>query len=552
MGIWNFYFIAKLFLYFGHYIGFHVLLNLAFAVLLAIPIPYQRLKLLRQVLAVPVGIALFYYDTWLPPISRVIAQYSQLEGFSLSYLMELAGRFISVPVVAALALLYIVYFFARKKLRISTFVFLAMLIPLLPVSAKLPGIYNTRVDNMFVDKTGVDKTGVDNKTASTEPDKGSPRPASPEVSTAADASGTPTDAELTTTLNSFYRQEAARSVSFSPPASSDAPFDIIFLQICSLSWDDLSFTKEQDNPLFKRFNIVFTNFNSAASYSGPAVIRLLRGSCGQQKHGGLYDPSAPQCKTFNDLEQIGFEPQLAMNHDGHYGGFLADVRERGELKATPFDSKGVPAYLESFDGSPVRDDYAVLTKWWKNRLETPSERVALFYNSISLHDGNRYSGNRSANSMEIYHPRQARLLGDIDRFFTELQASGRRAVVVFIPEHGASIRGDKMQIAGLREIPSPRISIVPVGIKLIGMAENPAEKPLIVSKPTSYLGISQLLSNFISVTPFGKNSLSLEGYVRNLPATEFVAENEDVVVMRRNKRYFIHSKDAEWVEYDPD
>jgi cellulose synthase operon protein YhjU len=542
MGIWNFYFIAKLFLYFGHYIGFHVLLNLAFAVLLAIPMPHPHLKLLRQVIAIPVGIALFYYDTWLPPISRVITQYSQLEGFSLSYLMELAGRFIIPSVVAVLALLYVVYFFTRKKLRISTFVFLAMLIPLLPVSAKLPGI----------ESAGIYNTGVDNKLASTEPGKGPPRTASPEVSSVGDVYSTPTGAELTATLNSFYRQEAARSVFFSPPPSADAPFDVIFLQICSLSWDDLNFTKEQDNPLFQHFNIVFTNFNSAASYSGPAAIRLLHGSCGQPKHSGLYDPVAPQCQMFNDLEQIGFEPQLAMNHDGRYGGFLADLRERGGLKVPLFNVQGAPKYLQSFDGSPVHGDYTVLTKWWKGRLEMPSKRVALFYNSVSLHDGNRYPGNRSASSLDIYPQREARLLDDIDRFFSELQASGRHAVVIFVAEHGASIRGDKMQVAGLREIPSPRISIVPVGIKLIGMAENPAAKPLIISRPTSYLAISQLLADFISISPFGKNSPSLAEYASNLPSTGFVAENEDVVVMRNNKRYYIHTKDAEWVDYDPE
>lgn len=531
MGIWNFYFIAKLFLYFGNYIGFHALLNLAFAFSLAIAIPHQRLRLLRQVIAIPVGIVLFYHDTWLPPIKRVFSQASQLQGFSLSYAAELAGRFFHPLVVAGVLLLYGVYFFTKKKLRISSFVFLVMLIPLLPDSAKFPGIYHRFAKN---------------STASAEADQSS------SAASAREGAEPPTDMELTASLNSFYREEGKRRVSISPPPSRDEPFDIIFLQICSLSLDDLSFTKEQNNPLFKHFNIVFTNFSSAASYSGPAVIRLLRGSCGQQKQSRLYDASDPQCQTFNDLMKVGFEPQLALNHDGHYGGFLDDVRERGGLKATPFDTRGMPDYLQSFDGTPVHNDFAVLTKWWKSRLNMPAKRVALFYNTISLHDGNRYSDNRSASSMEIYHPRQTRLLGDIDRFINEIKASKRRAVVIFVAEHGASVRGDKMQIAGLREIPTPRISIVPVGIKLIGRAENPAGKPLIISKPSSYLAISQLLSNFTSRTPFSRSSPRLEEYVRNLPTTEFVAEDEDIVVMRRNHQYFINSKDETWLEYQPD
>jgi cellulose synthase operon protein YhjU len=518
MGLWNLYFITKLFLYFGHHMGFHTWLNIAFAAFLAVAIPeryarFKHLKLLRQAVAVPVGLALFYYDTWLPPITRVFSQASQLEGFSLTYLSELTGRFFNPLVVGGLVLFYVIYFFARKKFRISSFVFLAMLAPL-----------------------------VLTEQAST-----SPQPDA--VNAVSSISGPPTNASLTEQLNSFYRNEAGRNVSFSPPAKSDAPFDIIFVHVCSLSWDDLDFTKQRDNPLFKHFDIVFTNFNSAASYSGPAAIRLLRGSCGQPSHKGLFDPAQQQCLTLDNLQKIGFERQLAMNHDGHYGGFLNDVRERGGLNVTPFETNGLPAYLQSFDESPVHDDYAVLSDWWGKRLQSPTERVALFYNTISLHDGNYYPGRRT-NSMEIYPQRLTRLLEDMDRFFSVLQASGRKAVVVFVAEHGASIRGDKMQIAGLREIPTPRISTVPVGIKLIGLPDNPAAKPLLVSKPASYLAVSQLLSNFITITPFGKSSLSMEDYVRELPSTEFVAENEDVVVMRRDKQYFIRSKNADWVEYD--
>lgn len=531
MGAWNYYFIAKLFLYFGHYIGFHVFANLAFALFLAIPIQRPRLKLLRQIVAVPAGVALFYYDTWLPPFSRLISQASLLKGFDPVYMVELAGRFINPAVVAALALLYAVYFFARKRLRISTFVFIAILVPLLPLPKKSPDA------DMTAALPGA--TGNQSLPGLPEPSTNSaPEPA--------------TDEELTASLNSFYKNEAARAVSFAPPEKSDAPFDIIFLHICSLSWDDLDFVKERDNALFKRFDIVFTDFNSAASYSGPAAIRVLRGSCGQQKHSALYEPSPPQCLTFDNLRQAGFEPQMAMDHDGHFGDFLAEVRKYGGLELTPFDeTKGMPPYLQSFDGTPVYDDYTMLSRWWEKRLKTPAARVAMYYNSISLHDGNRYSGSRSGNSMEIYHPRLTRLLGDIDRFLAQLSASGRRAVVVFIPEHGASIRGDKIQIAGMREIPSPRISIVPVGVKLIGATGNAAGEPLIVSKPASYLALSKLLSGFIGKTPFAGSGLDLGEYVRDLPTTEFVAENDDVVVMRRGNRYFMRTRDTGWIEYDP-
>ncbi len=516
MGLWDLYFIAKLYLYFGHFMGFHAWPNLAFALFLIAPVPgrLSRLKFVRRIVAFPVGIALFYYDTWLPPVRRVIQQTPELKGFTLPYLLELIGRFFNPWVVAGLVLAMVIYFFARKRLRISSFIFLAMLVLLLPIGHA--GL-----------SSGPD--GMDSANAAGDPGS---------------------DANLTTQLDAFFRNEAGRTVSFTPPAKTDAPFDIIFVQICSLSWDDIDFTKQRDNPIFRHFNIVFTDFNSAASYSGPAAIRLLRGSCGQPMHKALYAPPSSQCLTFDNLQRIGFEPEIALNHDGHYGGFLdEDIQVRGGLKATPFDTKDLPTYLQAFDGSPIHDDYAVLTAWWEKRVQSQAERVALYYNTISLHDGDQYQGRRS-NSMEIYPARLTQLFADLDNFFKTLQASGRKAVVVVLGEHGASIRGDKMQIAGLREIPTPRITTVPVGIKLVGFSDDHAD-PVIVSEPTSYLAISKLLSEFIAVSPFGANKLSLEDYVRDLPSTEFVSQNEDIVVMKSGKQYFIHSRDADWVPYDP-
>jgi hypothetical protein len=50
---------------------------------------------------------------------------------------------------------------------------------------------------------------------------------------------------------------------------------------------------------------------------------------------------------------------------------------------------------------------------------------------------------------------------------TTLEQSGRKVAVVMVPEHGAALTGDKMQMAGLRDIPS-RASPRPVGVALLG------------------------------------------------------------------------------------
>ena len=525
MGLWDLYFITKLFLYFGQYMGFHAWPNLLFAAFLLVPVPERyarkRLALVRQIIAMPVGIALFYYDTWLPPISRAFSQASAIEGFSGTYLLELLGRFFNPWVVAALVLVFAIYYFASKKLRISSFILVAMLAPLFSIGQGKP--------HPEVAQGGAGSAGAYQAATAT-------------------LSGPPSNEALNAQLQSFYAEEKQRAVSFPAPQKADAPFDILVLQVCSLSWDDIDYTHQDDNPLLQHFDIVFTDFSSAASYSGPAAIRLLRGSCGQPAQPELYAPAPAACELFDSLDRSGFRPELAMNHDGHFGDFLRDVRKYGDLQAPQFSNAGLQPYLQSFDGSPVFDDFGVLSKWWQQRLKSPAQRVALFYNTISLHDGNFYAGHRGT-SRQIYPSRLDTLLKDLDRFLSVLQASGRRVVVVVIGEHGAAMRGDKLQVAGLREIPTPGISVVPVGIKLIGLPDTPGAKPLLVKRPTSYLALSQLLANFITVPPFGNPKLTLADYTRDLPETGFVAENEDVIVMRRGAQYFMRSKGDQWVQY---
>ena len=140
----------------------------------------------------------------------------------------------------------------------------------------------------------------------------------------------------------------------------------MLLHVCSLAWDDLDTVGLQDDPFLKRFDFLFTHFDSAASYSGPAAIRLLRANCGQSPHRELYAPAAPACYLVAGLESAGFEPHWAMNHDGHFGNFYADVRLRGGLEVAPTQIPA-PVAQHAFDGTPVYDDYAVLSGWWSRR-----------------------------------------------------------------------------------------------------------------------------------------------------------------------------------------
>jgi cellulose synthase operon protein YhjU len=167
----------------------------------------------------------------------------------------------------------------------------------------------------------------------------------------------------------------------------------------------------------------------------------------------------------------------------------------------------------------------------------------LYYNTISLHDGNKLpSGD---NSMRTYPRRAGKLLDDIDRFFDLLETSGRKVVVVIVPEHGAALHGDGVQIAGMREIPTPQITLAPVGVKFIGMSAD--ERQHVVNQSTSYLALASLLSN--TLQQYQENTaLNVDALVKNLPETPYVAENESLAVMKYGANYYSRNSEGVWIK----
>ncbi len=507
MRIWSFYFIIKLILFYAGYIHFHFFVNAAFALGLIFSNSNPRLLQIRKWVSLPIGIVLFYFDSPLPPLRNIIPKMGQLLDFSFQYYIELLVRIVSWEVVAILVGLYIAYYLLSKKLRMSTIAVIAILSTLLPLKANMsPLAYDA--DGQVI--------------------------------------GLPSDAELSESLDIFFAEESSRTAFNRSQKANGAPFDILVINVCSLAWDDLKYIKEENNPLFQRFHYLFTNFNSASSYSGPSIIRLLRASRGQQDQRDLYKAPVEDSLVFNNLNKTGYQVQLALNHDGKYGDLLKEIRSEGGMSAPLFDNTQATPYLRGFDGSQVYDDYSVLSNWWDARMKSSNERVALFYNTISLHDGNRaLDGSKLENSVETYSRRAHKLLSDIDRFYAKVNSSGRQVVIVFIPEHGAAIRRNKNEILGMREIPSPNVTNIPVGIMFTGKADAPI-KTQIIEQPTSYLAASDFLSKFVSKTPFGLAAPSPDSYLKNIPSTRFVAENEDSVIMKFGASYYFRSNDINW------
>ncbi|MBH3127827.1 cellulose biosynthesis protein BcsG [Serratia marcescens] len=530
LGGWNLYFLAKFALLWFGYLNFHALPNLVFMAFLLMPIPSQRLHRWRHYLAIPIGIALFYHDTWLPGINSILSQGSQLAGFSAQYLLELINRFINWQMIGAAFVLFIAYLFVAQWVRVTVFTVAAL------AWLNIVNIAGPAVSLLPAASTAA--AGGANTPATSAPAAGDAAPAD---------SLPPTSANLTAYLNQFYEREKGRATAFPAALPADAqPFDLLVINICSLAWADMDAVNLQNHPLWSKMDIMFDNFNSATAYSGPAAIRLLRASCGQLSHHDLYQPVNQQCYLFDNLAKLGFKEQLMLDHSGVFGNFLKELREQGGMQAPLMSQAGVGNELTSFDGEPIYNDLELLTRWLDQQQKGGDGRTATFFNVIPLHDGNRFVG---ANKSADYQPRAQKLFDQLNTFLNQLEKSGRKVVVVIVPEHGAALVGDKMQMSGLRDIPSPNITHTPVGIKLVGMKAPHQGGPLQIKTPSSYLALSELVSRLVDGKVFSESSVDWQTLTQGLPQTPVISENDNAIVMQYQGKPYIRLNGGDWVPY---
>ncbi|MDD7994406.1 Cellulose biosynthesis protein BcsG [Kosakonia radicincitans] len=534
---WNFYFLLKFGLLWAGYLNFHPLLNLVFMAFLLMPLPRMRLHRLRHWIALPIGFGLFWHDTWLPGPESMMSQGSQVAGFSADYLLDLVTRFINWQMIGGVFVLLVAWLFLSQWIRVTVFVVAIMIwLNMLTLTGPAFNLWPGGQPTTTVTTTG----GGAAATVAAAGD-------TPVVGDMPAQTAPPTSENLNAYLASFYASEEKRQSTFPAQLPADAqPFDLLVINICSLSWDDIEAAGLMSHPLWSHFDIVFKHFNSATAYSGPAAIRLLRASCGQSSHKNLYQQANNQCYLFDNLAKLGFTQQLMMDHNGEFGGFLKEIRDNGGVQVPLMDQSGLPPVLLSFDGSPVYDDTAVLNRWMESDSFKQGQRTATFYNLLPLHDGNHYPGDRKTADYKL---RAQKLFDELDAFFTQLEKSGRKVMVVLVPEHGAALKGDKMQVSGLRDIPSPSITNVPTAIKFFGMKAPHQGAPIEINQPSSFLAISELVTRVLDGKIFTEDSVNWQQLTSNLPQTAPVSENANAIVLQYQNKPYVRLNGGDWVPY---
>ena len=522
LGVWNVYFIIAFALAAFGYIELNLLGNALLMAWLLLPVGPKWLRILRGTLGVAAAAVLLFSESWLPGVDSILANKGGIAGFSLLYMAEFALDFINVKMVGWGLLVFLGYFLVRRYVRVTFFTIVYFL-----GAVTMPWVQSILPERAPV--VTADAGGQTNEAAA------------PAKTGKADAKA------VGEWYDAFLAYEHDRRARFPNGLSEkDTPFDILLLSICSVSNDDLAVSQLDQHPLFKEFNIRFDSFNAATAYSGPALLRLLNGACGQPSHSELYGERRPECEIMTRLGTLGYSQRLLMDHSGEYDNFLQSMRDKAGVTAT-LDNAKYPTRYMGFDDEEIADSLAVLRHWQRTQVKSKAGRTATLINFIALHDGNRLPGRGRA---EPFKPRAQEMFDNIRTFLRELERSGRKTMVVIVPEHGAAVRGDKIQVPRLRDIPTMRISRVPVMVKFVGLKGMPNE-PIHVTGNTSYLALTSLIGKTLETDYFSKDggTVPLEQLVHDLPQTNPVSENGTVQTLEYQGREYFRQNGGEWKLY---
>lgn len=536
-GWFNVYFLAKFALAYFGYLNLEPAYNALLFAAVVLPIGTRALDLLRNLAGALAAVALLWHESWLPGPEAIRANAHYLADFSASFLIDFVVNAVNPVIVAWFAAGIVAWLFLRRWIRFSTLTVIGLVVTAFPqlVTWALPE--EPKAPEAAVAVAAEKAAAPENETAA-----GPLQPPQP-------ANGTGDDIDRW--LTAFLTEEENRVASLPSdpvPESVSGAFDIALVNICSLSRDDLEATGLEDHDVWSKFDVRFTGFSSATSYSGPATLRLLTAACGQPSHSALYDQRRPQCELLNRFAAAGWENRLYLDHNGRFDNYLSSLRELAGLTPALNDLSKLRARYEAFDGSPVYDDGDVFNQWFSDLSEKPASRTVSFFNLVALHDGNRAPG--TSKPLD-YAPLAKTLLDELERIMDRIEKSGRPVLFIVVPEHGAAVRGDKIQMARLREIPSPKITNVPVFAKFFGLKLDGA--PRTVEEPTSYLAIAELMARTAVSGVYRTHgedvSAEVNAILKDLPQTWPVSQNANASVVRFAGAHWVRLNTGKWVKY---
>ncbi|MBE6422640.1 cellulose biosynthesis protein BcsG [Succinivibrio dextrinosolvens] len=514
------YFVYKFILYILGFIGFSVINNLILFLLFFVRIKRNDSNFLYKVFLIIASLVILYTDSFLPGLDQIL---SQLEGTSFNYKLDLLYDLINKNYILGFAGIYFICFLITDYLH--GYAFVSVVFCIITFNAFSP---------YFIEKKITEYNLPNNLPQSTD--------IPPQI-------GDATNENIESYLKTFLEKEKDRLTSF-PEALPEnfEPFDILIVNICSMATDDIQAVKQDKHKVFEKFDLRFDNFNSVSSYSTPATMRLLRANCGQETESDMYSRARSECSLLNSLSQLGYQTKVFFDHNGVYGDYLKTLGELGELPQKLYPLSSLNIRYNSFDGSPIYSDESVFRAYIEEAKKASGLTLG-FMNLISLHDGNRLPG---MNKAESYGPRLLRMLNDLDYLVEGLKKSGRKTMLVVIPEHGAAIRGDKMQIARLREIPTSKITRIPTMIKFFGLNENTSlPEQITVHGSYSYLALSEIIKRAVENNIFssGHETATVEEIATDLPQQAYISESTNAFYMNFAGKDFYKLKGDEWSEY---
>ncbi len=499
MSVWYWYVLAAAALSFTGYITLNILLTVLLAAMVHIQFHFLASEKrvftgLKAALTAGAALALLWRESFLPPASTLASFLANpVTRPSAEYIVEFMRQSLNVPMLAAAIILFAAVCLVRRKKPAQ----LAFSVYLLFTAAWI-----------MQPKQAVSLGGA--------------------------------------TPESFFKKERARVVEFPEPGPDAVPFDVIILHICSLYWKDIKDSGYDILPFFSKFDYVFTNFSSASGYSKLATLHVLKSPCGQLPVSQIFENSPAGCYLMDDLRGIGYKTFTMLSHDGKYDDFDTEVQKYGHADK-PLGIAGLPVEYHMFDGTLLYADKAALEKFWNARQASSAPRAAVYYNTVNLHIGTHKAGGyRGPDDAASYGERLAEMTGELEEFFSEVEKSGRSAVVVFVPEHGAALTGTKMQAKDVREIPLPPITIVPAAVKLIGKVFYADRELQVITKPASLQALAWLMAEFLRNNPYTKDARKPETVAAEIPVTELLAENYNSAVMRAGPGYIFRQKGSDW------